>query len=149
MAFEQYPDNIATTIYVDEEIQLSDIIYTEKTQLQYLGLQLFKYGFNTGVNLYINAYTTSDVLIATSERIKIDQFPSETDYFYGWVYFKFDKRVNLSGNAVRFKLFLENYTFSEASWIGAVYDWPTTMGYNDYSDQITSSPFALDVIGAS
>ena len=149
MAFKQYPDNIATSIYLDDEMQLSDITYTSKTQLRYLGLQIFKYGLNSNVKLYIKAYTTSDVLITTSEAIKIDQFPNETDYFYGWVYFKFDKRVNLSSTAVRFKLYLENYTFSEASWIGAVYDWPTKMGYNDYTDQINESPFTLDLIGAS
>jgi hypothetical protein len=150
MAFSQYPDNIVTSIYVDEEIQLSDITYSDKTQVEYLGLQIFKYGLNTGVTMTIKAYDTSDVLIDTSEIVRVSEIPTETDYFYGWVYFRFAKRVNLPNSpAKRFKLALSGYTFSESSWIGAVYDWPITMGYNSSPDQITDSPFALDIIGAN
>ncbi len=148
--FSQWPDNIVTTIYVDEEIHLSDITYSSNTQIQYLGVQLFKYGLNTGVDLYCKAYDTNDVLIQTSEAIKIESIPTDTNYFYGWVYFKFDPRVNLASSpATRFKLHFANYTFSESSWIGAVYDWPITMGYDSSPDQIQDSPFALDIIGAN
>ena len=150
MSFGAWPDNIATTIYVDSEIQLSDITADENQQLAYFGLQIFKYGLNTGVNLYVKAYTTGDVFLTQSEPIRVKNIPTETDYFYGWLYFKFTKRVNLpSSGPVRFKLFAENYTFSESSWIGAVYDWPTTMGYNDFTDQIQESPFAIDLIGGA
>lgn len=149
MAFDQYPDNIATTIYIDEEIHLSDITYSANTQVEYIGLQIFKYGLNTDVSMSIKVYDTSDVLIDTSEAILVSQLPNETNYFYGWVYFKFTKRINLpSSPAKRFKLSLSGYTFSEASWIGAVYDWPTTMGYTA-TDQLMDTPFALDIIGAN
>ena len=149
MAFDLYPDNIATSIYVDKEIQLSDITSDVNTQARYLGVQLFKYGPNTGVNMYVKAYDVSDTLLATSETLRVKQIPSDTDYFYGWFYFKFEPRVTMDTvNPVRFKLLLENYTFSESSWIGAIYDWPTTMGYGN-STQIQGSPFALDLIGAN
>lgn len=144
-----YPDDIAVSIYVDTEIQLSDITSDVKTQGEYLGIQLFKYGANTGVNMYIKAYNTSDTLLATSELLRTSSIPTTTDYFYGWFYFKFDPRLSMGTvNAVRFKLFLDNYTFSESSWIGAVYDWPTEMGYNSDS-QIQSCSFALDLLGAN
>jgi hypothetical protein len=151
MGFVQYPDNIATSIYVDDEIQLSDIDSVINTQLRYFGLQIFKYGLNTNVNMYIKAYKVSDdSLIGTSDMIKVSEIPTETDYFYGWIYFRFAKRLSMTGaTAVRFKLFLENYTFSEDSWIGAVYDWPTQMGYNSSSDQIQDAPFSIDLIGAN
>lgn len=150
MGFSQYPDNIVTTIYVDEEIQLSDITYSTKTQVEYLGLQIFKYGLNTGVGMSIKVYDTNDVLIDTSETIQVSQIPNDTNYFYGWVYFKFTKRINLPNSpAKRFKLALSGYTFSESSWIGAVYDWPVTMGYDASPDQINDALFALDIIGAN
>jgi hypothetical protein len=150
MAFSQYPDNIVTSIYVDEEIQLSDITYSTKTQVEYLGVQIFKYGLNTGVNMTVKVYDTSDVLIDTSEIVPVSDIPTATNYFYGWVYFKFTKRINLPNSpAKRFKLALTGYTFSESSWIGAVYDWPVTMGYDSSPDQINDALFALDIIGAN
>ena len=148
MTFGAYPDDIAVTIYVDTEIQISDIQADDNQQLRYFGVQVFKYGLNTGVDLFVKAYTTADVLIGTSEIIRVSEIPDDTDYFYGWLYFRFEKRINLpSASEVRFKLFANSYTFSESSWIGLVYDWPTEMGYNDYSDQIQGSPFAIDLIG--
>lgn len=149
MSFSQYPDNIATSIYVNEEIHLSDITSDINTQARYLGVQLFKYGLNTGVDMYIKAYDVGDVLITTSERIKVEQVPQDTNYFYGWFYFKFEPRLTMDTiNPIRFKLYLDNYTFSEASWIGAVYDWPTEMGYGTNS-QVQLCPYALDLIGAN
>jgi len=150
MAFAQYPDNIVTTIYVNEEIHLSDISYTTKTQVEYLGVQLFKYGLNTSVTMTVKVYDTSDVLIDTSEIIPVSDIPTDTNYWYGWVYFKFTKRINLPNSpAKRFKLSLSGYTFSESSWLGVVYDWPTTMGYDASPDQINDALIALDVIGAN
>jgi hypothetical protein len=146
--FEQYPDDIAVHIYESSEIQLTDARADVSTQLKYFGLQVFKHGVNSGVHLYVKAYTTSDVLIATSKIVKASDIPGT--YFYGWVYFEFDQRINFpSTSDVRFKLFVDNYTFSESDWVGAVYDWPITMGYNGTPDQIQDAPFAIDIIGAS
>ena len=150
MPFKQYPDDIATTIYVDSEIHLSDIDSNENTQLQYFGIQLFKYGLNANVDLFIKAYDLADNLIATSQKIDAEQFPTATDYFYGWVYFKFEPRLNMTdGTGIRFKLSLVDYTFSEASWIGAIYDWPITMGYHTNPQQLDTCPYAIDLIGAN
>ena len=149
MGFKQYPDNIATTIYVDEEVHISDISLDENNQLSSFGIQLYKYGLNTDVKIYIRAYTLAEELIAESLPIRVADIPSDTPYFYGWFYFNFMPRLNMeAAEDVRFKLYLSDYTFSEASWIGAVYDWPVTMGYNDAPDQIQACPFALDLIGA-
>jgi hypothetical protein len=148
MGFGAYPDDIVTTIYVDEEIQLSDITTTDVEQLRYFGIQCFKYGANANVNMKIKAYNSSDELIGESEKLFVSNIPDSTDYFYGWLYFRFEKRINLSnGSYVRFKIELENYSFSEASWFGVVYDWPTTMGYNPSPDQIQDAPYAIDLIG--
>jgi len=150
MGFSQYPDDIVTSIYQGDEIQLTDADTVINSQVSYFGLQIFKYGLNTDVLMNIKAYTTADVLIATSETIRVNDIPTETDYFYGWIYFKFSPRLTTSGGtAVRYKLSLSGYTFSESSWIGAVYDWPTQMGYKSSPDQIQDSPFSIDILGAN
>jgi len=148
MPFKQYPDNIATSVCISSEIYISDIDSGENTQLQDFGIQVFKYGLNTNVKMTVKAYTLADELIAESEFIDVDNIPTDTDYWYGWIYFKFNPRINLvDTEAVRFKFSLSGYTYSEASWVGLVYDWPITMGYNDNPDQIPDSPYAIDLLG--
>lgn len=147
--FEQWPDEINATILKGSSAFITDATPQENNQLKNYGIQLFKFGSVADVNMRVKAYTTGDVLIATSELISTNDIPSDTDYFYGWFYFNFEPRINLpASTAKRFRLELEGYSFSESGWIAMISDWPVTMGYDTSPDQIQDSPIALDFIGA-
>jgi len=147
--FDQWPDEINATILKGSSAYITDGTPLENNQLQEFSMQLFKFGSVPNVSMVVKAYTTSDVLLATSEAISTNDIPSDTDYFYGWFMFKFEPRINLtSASGLRFRLELSGYTFSESGWIAMISDWPVTMGYNASPDQIQDAPIALDFLGA-
>jgi len=148
MNFNSWPDDIVTSIYVDEELHLFDLTPNTQNEGRYLGVQLFKYGAVPGTTyMNVKAYTTGDVLVATSSAITVASIPRDTDYFYGWFQFEFSPRLPMAASdTYRFKLALTNYTFSESTWIGIVRDWPTKMGFFTDS-QIQASPIAGQLTG--
>jgi len=147
--FDQWPDEINATILKGSTAFITEAMPQENNQLKEFGIQLFKYGSVPDVTMLVKAYTTGDVLIASSELIRTNDIPGDTDYFYGWFQFEFEPRINLpSASGVKFYLELSGYTFSEAGWVAMISDWPITMGYNNSPDQIQDAPIALDFIGA-
>lgn len=148
MNFSQYPDTLAVDIATSDEIHITDLTPNTDNQAEYLGVQLFKYGaVDTSINMYVKAYTTGDVLIATSSPISVSDIPSDTNYFYGWFNFNFTPRMTMDASTpIRFNLYLPSYTFSESAWIGAIHDWPTKMGLST-STQVDESPISIYLSG--
>lgn len=155
MAFDQYPDNLAVVVCDDFDsnhiIDLGFIDPDEDQQLAYFGVQIFKRGLQPNVSMTVVAYD-SITLIGTSEPVLVSTIESEypdTANFYGWVRFSFDPRMNLNnGTTTSFSLILSNYVYSANVFIGAVKDWPTTMGFNTTVTNINDAPFAIELYGA-
>lgn len=151
MGFKQYPDDIAVQVLTGgNEMFITSATADELYQLSHMRIQLFKYGaVDPNVIMSVSAYDDTD-LIGTSSTIKVEEIPTETDYFYGWFKFTFDPRINLryTPNTI-FKMNFAGYSYSDSAWLGAVLDWPVTMGYNDSPDQIQDAPFALELVGAA
>lgn len=155
MAFSQYPDSIAVIISDGSPftIELSGVTPTANQQLSVYRMQIFKRGLQPNVTMRVKAYIAG-VLKATSEAVAVSQIESEysaTDNFYGWVNFNFSPRYNFNLSAeTKFQLELSNYTFTEGLiYIGAVLDWPVTMGFNAAPGSVNSSPVAIELYGAS
>jgi hypothetical protein len=153
MAFQQYPNNIVAVICNGPPtvIDLGAPTPDDNQQLEVIGVQVFKYGLITGVRMRINAYFSS-ALFGSSEWVNVSAIQTKygaTDYFYGWVRWTFNPRVNFrESGPTRFELELENYTYSNDAWIGVVLDWPITMAYNDTPGDIQDAPVALEFYGA-
>lgn len=154
--FREYPDTIVASICDGSPfiIGLGTVTPTTATrQLTQLGVQLFKCGLQPTVTMRINAYRSVSTLVGQSQIFNVSDIETAypaTNQFYGWVRFTFSPRLNLPINvATRFELELFNYSYNETtSWIGAIYDWPVTMGYNTSPGQVTSSPMAIELYGA-
>lgn len=152
--FAQYPATISAIICSGSpyKIDLGTVTSTNGTQqLERAGIQIFKRGLQPTVTMKLNAYRSS-TLIATSESIAVSAIEAayaDTSNFYGWVRFTFSPRLNLiTSTATRFELELTNYSFDEnATWIGAIRDWPITMGYQSSPDQIQAAVIAMELYG--
>lgn len=154
MSFAQYPDSIAAVICTGSPfvIDLGTINPTSNGQLEYLGVQIFKRGLQPLVHMKINAYlsttlraTSADIVVGT-----IEQQYAATANFYGWVRFEFDPRLNLNTTeTLRYELELTGYAYTEDTvFIGAVFDWPVTMGFNSAPGSVNAAPIALELYGA-
>lgn len=155
MGFKQYPDSIAVIIAdgTPFKIALGGVTPTLNQQLTVYRMQIFKRGLQPNVTMRVKAYVAG-VLKATSEAIAVSQIESEysaTENFYGWVNFNFVPRYNFNLSAeTKFQLELSNYAFTEdLVYIGAVLDWPVTMGFNAAPGSVNSSPVAIELYGAS
>ena len=156
MAFAQYPEPIVVIICNGPQhvIDLGTAKPTvSNTQLSVFGCQIFKYGVQPSVQLRVNAYYDGE-LQASSNWFRVSQIENDpelntTGYFYGWIRFTFEPRINFrTALSTRFELELMNYSFSEAQWIGAVLDWPITMGYNTTPGDIEDTPIAMELYQA-
>lgn len=154
--FAQWPEPLVAVICngLPHEIFITEMLSTNGTQqLERMGVMIFKRGLQPTVTMQLKAYRNS-VLIGSSDLWTVADIEalhndSGTGNFLGWIRFRFTPRLNLSGtDHTRFVLELGNYSYSEATtWIGAVLDWPITMGYNATPGTVSSAPVALELYG--
>lgn len=154
--FGQWPQVTAAVICngTPHEIFITSMLSTEGTQqIERMGIMFFKRGLQPTVTLQLKAYRDS-VLIGTSDIWTVSEIEnlhndSGTGNFRGWIRFRFSPRLNLSAiDHTRIVLELGNYSYAEgATWIGAILDWPTTMGYNASPTTVSSAPVAIELYG--
>lgn len=151
--FAQWPEPLVAVICSGgNEIFITEMLSTDGTQqIERIGIMLFKRGLQPTVTLQLKAYRNS-TLIGSSDLWTVADIEAQhasTSNFLGFIRFKFNPRLNFSSAAnTRIVLELGNYTYTEGTtWIGAVLDWPTTMGYNATPGTITSAPVAMEIYG--
>jgi hypothetical protein len=136
------------------EIFITEMLSTEGSQqIERMGVMIFKRGLQPTVTLQLKAYRDA-VLIGSSDLWTVSEIESlhntnGTGNFVGWIRFRFTPRLNLSAvDHTRIVLELGNYAYTESTtWIGAVLDWPITMGYNATPGTVSSAPVALELYG--
>lgn len=154
--FATWPENLPVTICngLPHTIGLTEMQSTSGTrQIERIGVMLFIRGLaaQAAVTMQLKAYVGA-TLIGSSDLWTVSEITanySSTDNFLGFCRFTFSPRLNLkAGGLTRLELVLGNYAFTEGTtWIGAVSDWPTTMGYNTTPGTITAAPVAMELYG--
>lgn len=154
--FGQWPEPLVAVICngTPHEIFITSMLSTNGTQqIERMGIMLYKRGLQPTVTLQLKAYRDS-VLIGTSDLWTVAEIENlhatnGTGNFLGWIRFKFTPRLNLSAiDHTRIVLELGNYSYTEsATWIGAILDWPTPMGYNTTPGTASSAPVAIELYG--
>lgn len=152
--FAQWPEPMVAVICngLPHEIFITEMLSTDGTQqIERMGVMIFKRGMQPTVTMQLKAYRDA-VLIGSSDLwtvSDIEALHNSTANFLGWIRFRFTPRLNLSAtDHTRIVLELGNYSYTEATtWIGAVLDWPITMGYNETPTTVSSAPVALELYG--
>lgn len=150
--FAQWPDPLIAVICNDtpHTIGITQMLSTAGTQqIERVGIMIYKRGLQPNVTLQLKAYRDGDLIGSSDIWTAAEIEAHHNGNFLGWLRFTFSPRFNLSADDLTsLTLELGNYSYvEETTWIGAILDWPVTMGYNATPGTISSAPVALELYG--
>jgi hypothetical protein len=150
MAFNEFADTLyCKTFDTDEIVRMGSFQVAESLELQYIRLLIYINGTIAGTErIRLRVYSDSGFsnVLYTSDYSSMSSITGLSTRFLGWVRFSFD-REHINKNITYYLTAeIDNYTFAEPFYIGAMYDFPHPI-YDNSENLFYDHPIAFQLFG--